>query len=96
MYILDTDHISILQRGGQSAKSLNARLSSLVTQAIFTTIITYEEQTKGWLAYLAKCKSLSAQILGYQELEKHLKYYAYIPILSFDKECVIEFIKKNV
>lgn len=93
MYILDTDHVSILQRGGKSAQLLNFRLSSVKSNDIFTTIITYEEQTRGWLAHLAKLNSLSKQILGYKELEKHLKYYTYIPILSFDSESVNKFIQ---
>ncbi len=91
MYILDTDHVTILQRGGKSAQILNFRLSSVKSSDIFTTIITYEEQTRGWLAHLAKLNSLSEQISGYQELEKHLKYYSYIPILSFDKDSANEF-----
>lgn len=49
MYILDTDHLTILQRGGQLAQQLKYKLADLDPNQVFTTIITYEEQTRGWL-----------------------------------------------
>ena len=50
MIILDTDHISALQhRGAPQAFALQARLATLSPDEIATTVITLEEQTRGWL-----------------------------------------------
>ena len=58
MYILDTVHLTILQRGGQLAQQLKYKLADLDPNQVFTTIITYEEQTRGWLSYIAKQSSM--------------------------------------
>ena len=57
MYIFDTDHLSILQRQGNSAQPLIHRLQ-LNTQPIVATVINYEEQTRGWMKYFAQAKNL--------------------------------------
>jgi tRNA(fMet)-specific endonuclease VapC len=93
MYILDTDHLSILQRGGQTAQALRFRLASLNSDRVVTTIITYEEQTRGWLSYLSKARSMDEQITAYKELQKHIIHYLSIPIISFDLASALEFKK---
>lgn len=91
MYILDTDHLTILQRGGPIAAHLKIKLGLLESQQVVTTIITYEEQTRGWLTYIAKSKSINYQIQGYHELQKHLNNYLYIPVIGFNEAAGLEF-----
>ncbi|UBF27242.1 hypothetical protein K9N68_04560 [Kovacikia minuta CCNUW1] len=53
MYLLDTDHLSLLQRGSSPGRQILFRLiASGVTFG--TTIVTYEEQSRGWLAHLSQ------------------------------------------
>mgnify|MGYP003466234634 CR=1 FL=1 len=51
MYLFDTDHLTIMDRGGSSAQILLAKLSQVNPLEIATTIVSYEEQTRGWLSY---------------------------------------------
>lgn len=60
MYLLDTDHLSTLQRGGEAARRLLQRLANAETNEIAATIISYEEQTRGWLSYMAKARSVKS------------------------------------
>ncbi len=91
MYILDTDHLTILQRGGQLAQQLKYKLADLDPNQVFTTIITYEEQTRGWLSYIAKQSSMDSQIIAYQELEKHLNNYRSIPVIGYTQDSALKF-----
>lgn len=91
MYILDTDHLTILQRGGKLAQQLKYKLADLDPKQVFTTIITYEEQTRGWLSYIAKQSSMDSQIIAYQELEKHLNNYRSIPVIGYDQDSALKF-----
>ncbi len=91
MYILDTDHLTILQRGGQLAQQLKYKLADLDSNQVFTTIITYEEQTRGWLSYIAKQSSMDSQVIAYQELEKHLNNYRSIPVIGYDQNSALKF-----
>lgn len=43
MHILDTDHMSILERGGTPALTLTLKLSTLADSEVATTIVSYEE-----------------------------------------------------
>jgi tRNA(fMet)-specific endonuclease VapC len=86
MYILDTDHISIMDRGGSVAQPLLSRLILVKPNQVFTTIITYEEQMRGWLSYTAKNSGIAEQIAAYQNLERHIANYRKILVLSFDEK----------
>lgn len=50
MYILDTDHLSVLDRGGVEAQRLFERLASIEPAQVVVSMISYEEQTRGWLS----------------------------------------------
>ena len=50
MTILDTDHVTALQFGGAVGERLQARLDPLPDDEVAITIITVEEQLRGWLA----------------------------------------------
>ena len=89
MYVLDTDHVSLLQRQiGAEAERLRFRLAS-VSKA--TTIITFEEQMRGWLAWLAQARSVSQQVDRYRRLRQMLNQYAEIWVLDFDDRAAEEF-----
>ena len=69
MYILDTDHISFIQRNGKEGKNILSRLETLENHEVAVTIITYEEQVKGRLSFLSKAKTVEQKVLAYQGLE---------------------------
>ncbi len=92
MYILDTDHFIILQRPTSAeAQRLRFRLASLKPDEQAVTVITLEEQMRGWLAQIAKASSFPRQIEAYRRLERLLKDYSQINLLSFDGPSVAEF-----
>ena len=83
MYVLDTDHMSILERGGTPALQLTLKLSTLSDWQIATTIVSYEEQCKGWLAKTLKEKE-EALLRAYVQLGQHLEIYAGMIVLPYD------------
>jgi tRNA(fMet)-specific endonuclease VapC len=92
MYILDTDVLTLLEGPrGQAARRLQSRLASLPENQVATTIITYEEQTRGWFALLARAKTITAQISIYRRLNRHLDNYRALLVLDFDDRAAVEF-----
>jgi tRNA(fMet)-specific endonuclease VapC len=84
MIILDTDIFTLLQREESKAKAtLQARLSRVDPAEIMTTVITYEEQTRGWLDYKARAKPGIEEVNAYAKLKKHLEGYRTITLLDF-------------
>ncbi|NJL82724.1 MAG: type II toxin-antitoxin system VapC family toxin [Chloroflexaceae bacterium] len=91
MYILDTDHFSVLERGGIIAQGLTQRLARISSAQVAVSIITYEEQMRGWLSYIAKSQRIEQQVEAYRQLKQQLVNYCTIPILEFDEQAVSEF-----
>ena len=92
MFVLDSDHVTLLQRATSAeAQRLRFRLSSIRPDEKFVTVITFEEQLRGWLAQIARSKSPLQQMEPYRRLEVLLKYYSAVNILSFDERVVEKF-----
>ena len=52
-YLLDTEHLVVLQRRTQPAfGKLTDRLSRKDPNEIFASVISFHEQMQGWLAFL--------------------------------------------
>jgi tRNA(fMet)-specific endonuclease VapC len=84
MFVLDTDHMSLLEWGSDSDARLRERLADCDESQVATTIISYEEQIRGWMSYIAGARSLSKQVEAYRRLRNHLDNYRQIPVLEFD------------
>lgn len=91
MVILDTDHMSLLQRGGVEGQRIRRRLRTVPPDDVATTIVSYEEQMRGWLARLARAATLERQIFDYSELKKLLQSYCSFAVLDYDAPAAAEF-----
>ena len=85
MYILDTDHMSVLERGGSAAQPLIERLSKINDFDIATSIVSYEEQCRGWIALTSREKD-EALIRAYVRLGQHLEIYSGMTVISFSSQ----------
>lgn len=92
MHILDTDHLSLIGRAtSPEALRLRFRLAGLKVEERVTTIVTCEEQMRGWMSHLAKSRSLALQVVAYRRLKEFLDRYLKITVLEFDEAAAIEF-----
>ena len=92
MFVLDTDHLSVLEWADNSAtRRLLQRLSRISPEEATTAIITFEEQMRGWLAYLSRARTLAQQVEAYRRLKRHLDNYRAIAVLDFDLRAATEF-----
>ena len=92
MIILDTDHISALQhRDAPKAFALQARLETLSPDEIATTVITVEEQTRGWLGLIRRYSDVHRQVAYYERLVRLFDFFAEWQILPFDPHAADEF-----
>ena len=86
MIILDTDCLSLLDRERllESSK-LRQKLDQFPLDEISTTISTFEEHMRGWLAFVAKAKTPEQQVYAYQKLHRFLESYRNTTVLEFDE-----------
>ena len=91
MIVLDTDHVSLLEWDYDGSAPLRERLADLSGNEVATTIISYEESMRGWMAYIARARNVSQQVQGYRRLRRHLENYRQIPMLDFDEDAGAEY-----
>ena len=75
---------------GDQAQRLRSRLQ-VVDEEVAVTIVSYEEQTRGWLAYVARARTLGQQVEAYRRLRRHLDVYRTAKVLDFDEQAATQF-----
>src|SRR5438874_1582620 len=84
--------MSLLERGDSAAGGrLRARLEQLPADEWVTTIISFEEQTRGWLSAIAKARSVARLIEAYGRLSRQLDNYCRMIVLQFDERAATEY-----
>jgi tRNA(fMet)-specific endonuclease VapC len=92
--VLDTDHLSVLQWQERPAcDRLLARLEPLSPDVIATTIISFQEQVEGWLAYLKRARKSQEVVVAYAKLEEVWRSFLKMNVLSFTAEAQERFVE---
>jgi tRNA(fMet)-specific endonuclease VapC len=81
MLILDTDYLSEFIRGSQTGSQLSQRLSG----GAAITIITLEEQARGWLSRIKQARTHDELIFGYSKLQALFDVAAAWNVLPWDR-----------
>ncbi len=86
MIILDTDILTIYQQADREEFfRLMTRLEKVPQKSIWTTIVSFEEQIRGWLALVAQARSLDKLIFAYSRLHSSLNYFKDRLVVDFDQ-----------
>lgn len=92
MIILDTDHISLLQHSdSEEGQKLARRLVASPDRDIVTTVVTVEEQMRGWLQVIARYRDPQQQSAYYDKLIEFIRFFDRWKILPFGEIAVRAF-----
>lgn len=91
MFILDTDHLSIADQDTLEGFNLGRRLALVSSSEIFVTVVTYEEQMRGWLSYIARANAVEQQVRAYAKLRLFIDRYRQISLLNYDARAAAYF-----
>jgi len=84
-FLLDTDHISILQKqSGAEYTALMRNVAQAQRADLTFCIVSFHEQVLGCNAYLARAKTPMAVVRGYEMFDRVLSAFAAAPVLPFD------------
>ena len=84
-YLLDTDHISILQWQSEPEYAvLMFRMAQHSPTELAFSIISFHEQVLGCHTYISRAPSLSNVVRGYGMLTQILRDFAVAPVVPFD------------
>ncbi|MBI4605942.1 MAG: PIN domain-containing protein [Planctomycetes bacterium] len=81
LFVLDTDHVTLLQRGD---KQVVARVQGASGDEIAASIVTYEEQLRGRLAVVHKATTPERLSVAYLRLREMHRFFCSLRLLDFD------------
>ena len=91
--LLDTDHLSILQRRTQPhCDRLRQRLDRLPVDDTASSIVCHQEQFAGWQAYVNQSKTDEEIVHAYGELEFMWRFFRKMNVVSFTSEAQTRFV----
>jgi tRNA(fMet)-specific endonuclease VapC len=100
IWVLDTDHLSLLQREHPNVKQ---RINQINSENLAITVVTLEEQMKGWLNVINKYNYKFPQsenlIMAYKGLRDGIEYLNKLRVLDFDQSaynCYRELVNQRI
>ena len=92
MIIFDTDHLNILQIGkGSKYDTLAARMDESPEDHFVTTVVTFEEHMRGWLAGIRRARDVVSQVQPYDQLINLVRFFQAWEMLRFDEDAAARF-----
>ena len=84
-YLLDTDHLSILQRqAGQDYINLSTRMAGYSLTDFGVSTVTFHEQMLGSHTYINRARNLNDMVKGYEMMTRLVRDFKLLPLVSFD------------
>jgi|CXWL01.1.fsa_nt_gi tRNA(fMet)-specific endonuclease VapC len=90
MLVLDTDHLVELDLASTAGLVLERRLQN-TTEDVATTIISAEEQFRGWLAQIHRERDPHKQIDSYARLRRRIDFFAAWHVLDWSDQAATIF-----
>ena len=88
-YLLDTDHISFLQRrSSREFARLTTRMARYSPEDFALSIVSFHEQTLGAHNFINRANTNQDTIRGYTLLQEILQGFESAPVLSFDARAI--------
>jgi tRNA(fMet)-specific endonuclease VapC len=92
MILLDTDHLSVLKYDEHPrCRALRDRMNASEDSFFATTIVSAEEQMRGWIARIHAARDAEQQVAWYEQLAWLIEFLADWQIIAFDKQAAVEF-----
>jgi tRNA(fMet)-specific endonuclease VapC len=90
LWVLDTDHLSLLRRGHAA---IAARLRNTPPNQRATTIVNVEEQLRGRFAMIARARKANEWVVAYSVFQQTLEDLMQLRLLPFDDQATAAFIR---
>jgi tRNA(fMet)-specific endonuclease VapC len=84
MILLDTDHVTILKYDDTPHSTTLAERLRTSSDGVGTTVITLEEQLRGWLAKINQAETVRDQIRWYEELTRAVSLFSHLFVAPLD------------
>lgn len=87
-WLLDTDHVSLQERGHVL---LHSRFTAAPLGSIAVSVVTVEEMIRGRLAILARRSAGEERVRAYAKFMETVAFFGSVPVVPFDLRCDAKF-----
>jgi tRNA(fMet)-specific endonuclease VapC len=84
--VLDTDVLTLIQRRQGGLYTRLVRRLDECGEPVYVTIVTIEEQMRGWLGHISKARSADKWVDAYRKLQRFTESLPERPILGFAED----------
>jgi tRNA(fMet)-specific endonuclease VapC len=93
-YLLDTDHLSILQRqAGTDYTNFLTRMDRYSLSDFAISTVTFHEQMLGSHTYINRARNPDELVKGYEMMTRLVRDFRVLPLVSFDAGAATAFIQ---
>lgn len=89
LYVLDTDHITLLRKGHPDVVR---RVTAVAASEIAISIISVEEQFRGWFTQVRKARDATRLARAYEGLWDVIEMSRSLPVLPFSRSAVDRYV----
>ena len=93
IYLFDTDHVTFYSLGTVEGDAIRRRLRNVGLDDYGTTVVSYEEQCRGWLNKIHQAQTSEARIESYFQLKASLLFFTRIAVLEYDARADAKFVE---
>lgn len=96
LWVLDTDCLTLFQNDHPLVK---LRVSQVNPEEIAVTVITVEEQMRGWLNAINQSSQSDRVIWGYKGFQDGVEYFSSVNVLKFDRDtynCYTDLVRQKI
>ena len=92
MILLDTDHLTVLEfPEGPVFGHLTARMATVDHREFAASVVSAEEQMRGWLDQISRARTIHDQVRYYAKLAKLFRSFARWSLVEFDSRAARQF-----
>lgn len=88
LYVLDTDILTLFQAGHPAVL---AHVQACSPEQLATTIISIEEELRGWYTKLRRAKKPNQIARAYQHLTDTVRFFSNLQLLSFTEPAIARY-----
>lgn len=92
LYVLDTDHLTLLRKGHVNVV---AHVAATPATDIAITVISIEEQFRGWFTQVRKARDAARLARAYEGLYDVIDMAKRVPVLPFSRAAVDRYAEKK-
>lgn len=84
--LMDTDHLSLIDRGTAEGARIQSRLRLVSPDDYGISVVTYAEQAKGWLAEAANARTPAEEVAAFDRMQRSLRLCTAFSIWGYTAE----------